>query len=323
MNPLISVIVPVYNVEPYLRQCVDSILAQTYENLEIILVDDGSLDRCPQICDGYAKKDERIRVIHKENGGLSDARNAGLNIATGDYIGFVDSDDWIEPNMYNHLIRTLLKYEADISVCGYQESNGKRILATKSMAWQEKTYTVEKAFREVLLSGEIMVVMCNKLYKSILFNDIRFPKGETFEDHAVFYKLFEKCSCIAHSGKIGYYYRKRPGSITFSDYPSLSKQVQNNYKNLLVFLKKHYPVLIQELCYYKVEVEYYLATKYLQLDGRIGDPYYRAVMKMLKRDLRLVLRHPRWSLGKKIKVCMLLSGLYLPARKMYHFIKYL
>ena len=117
-NPKISVIVPVYKVEKYLDRCVESIVNQTYKNLEIILVDDGSPDNCPVMCDEWAEKDERIRVIHKENGGLADARNAGMNIATGDYIGFVDSDDWIEPNMYEVLLKNALKYDADISRCG-------------------------------------------------------------------------------------------------------------------------------------------------------------------------------------------------------------
>ena len=116
-NPLISVIVPVYNVEKYLGKCVDSILAQTYENLEIILVEDGTKDNSGAICDAYAAKDSRIRVIHKENGGLSSARNAGMDIARGEYFGFVDSDDWIEPKMYETLLNLAEKYHADL-VCG-------------------------------------------------------------------------------------------------------------------------------------------------------------------------------------------------------------
>ncbi len=116
---LISIVIPVYKVEPYLSKCIDSILAQTYTNLEIILVDDGSPDNCPKICDEYAKLDNRIIVIHKENGGLSDARNAGIRIVTGEYIGFVDSDDYIDAKMYEILAQKITKYEADISICSY------------------------------------------------------------------------------------------------------------------------------------------------------------------------------------------------------------
>ena len=118
-KPLISVIVPVYNVEQYLPKCIDSILAQTYENLEIILVEDGTKDSSGVICDEYAAKDARIRVIHKENGGLSSARNAGMEIARGEYFGFVDSDDWIEPEMYENLMALAQKYDADVFVKGY------------------------------------------------------------------------------------------------------------------------------------------------------------------------------------------------------------
>ena len=119
-NPLISVIVPVYKAEAYLEKSVKSIINQTYKNLEIILVDDGSPDRCGEMCDEFAKKDSRIRVIHKANGGQSSARNAALDIMAGDYVGFVDSDDWIEPNMYEHLYNLILKNNAQISVCGLQ-----------------------------------------------------------------------------------------------------------------------------------------------------------------------------------------------------------
>ena len=111
-SPLVSVIVAIYNIEPYIRRCVDSVLAQDYQQLEIILVDDGSTDQCPAICDAYAQKDTRIKVIHKQNGGLSDARNAGLNVATGEYIGYVDGDDWIEPGMYGSMVRSCVEQQA-------------------------------------------------------------------------------------------------------------------------------------------------------------------------------------------------------------------
>ena len=117
MNPMISVIVPIYNVEKYLARCVDSIVNQTYKNLEIILVDDGSPDRCPQMCDDYADKDSRNKVIHKKNGGLSDARNAGMAVATGEYISFIDSDDWIETSMFELLLNNIFQYDCEIS-CG-------------------------------------------------------------------------------------------------------------------------------------------------------------------------------------------------------------
>lgn len=119
MNDLISIIVPVYNVEKYLNKCIDSIINQTYKNIEIILVDDGSTDNSGKICDEYLLRDSRIKVIHKNNGGLSSARNEGINISSGEYIGFVDSDDWVEPNMYEEMYKKILYSNADIVDCGY------------------------------------------------------------------------------------------------------------------------------------------------------------------------------------------------------------
>lgn len=134
---MISIIVPVYKVEPYLRQCVDSILNQTYRDLEILLIDDGSPDCCGKICDEYEKKDKRVRVFHTENRGLSIARNLGLKETQGDYIGFVDSDDWIEPDMYEVLLKCLEETGADICVCGYSYENGIR---TTNTTYENTTY---------------------------------------------------------------------------------------------------------------------------------------------------------------------------------------
>ena len=149
-NPLISIIVPIYNVEVYIRNCVDSILGQSYENIEIILVDDGSPDNCGDICDEYGSKDKRIKVIHKKNGGLSSARNAGIDIATGDYLGFIDSDDWIESDMYESLYTALTSHKADISVCGRYIVEGSRI-TTISDSEKAEVFTRSEALSELVL----------------------------------------------------------------------------------------------------------------------------------------------------------------------------
>lgn len=155
-NPLISVIVPVYKAEPYLQRCVDSIRNQTYSNLEIILVDDGSPDRCGEMCDAFAKEDKRIRVFHKENGGQSSARNLGLNNMTGTYVGFVDSDDWIEPDMYEHLHDILVTHNAQISCCGTQIIHRNGHISYFNSAYPDDTllctYTTEQALDALLLN---------------------------------------------------------------------------------------------------------------------------------------------------------------------------
>ena len=210
-NPLITVIVPIYNVEVYLRKCLDSILAQTYKNLEIILVDDGSPDGCPAICDEYAEIDKRIQVIHKENGGLSDARNAGVEIAMGDYIGFVDSDDWIMPDMYEYLLEGLCGYMADIAYCGFV--NVHSTWAEYPNNQTDKVYTKETALNE-LFFDRLKNFAWNKLYKAELWQNVRFPVGRNFEDILTMYKLFEQSKRIAILKEPKYYYLIRSDGIT-------------------------------------------------------------------------------------------------------------
>ena len=169
---LISVIVPVYKVEKYLEKCIESVLKQTYTNLQIILVDDGSPDNCGKICDEYAKKDSRIEVIHKINGGLSDARNVGINRANGRYIGFVDSDDYIKEDMYEKLINLIKEYDADISICNlYDVIDGKEYVRNKDNGIHE--YSRIDILKEILLDKNIQSYAWNKLYKKELFDEIK------------------------------------------------------------------------------------------------------------------------------------------------------
>ncbi len=166
MNDLISIIVPIYNVEKYLAKCIDSIISQTYNNLEIILVDDGSTDTSPKICDDYQKKDNRIKVIHKKNGGVSSARNLGLINSTGEYIGFIDPDDYIEPNMYECLLNTLKSENTQISMCGYNEIKNNKI--DKTIIYSQKTISSEKLLKDIF-DTTCMGVVWNKLFKRSLF----------------------------------------------------------------------------------------------------------------------------------------------------------
>jgi glycosyltransferase involved in cell wall biosynthesis len=213
MEYLISVIVPVYKVEKYLDRCVSSIVNQTYKNLEIILVDDGSPDNCPQKCDEWAEKDSRIKVIHKENGGLSSARNAALDIARGDYIGFVDSDDYIALDMYEKLVGILSVCEVEIVTfgCHKVDENGNIISSTEKII--ECDLTSENALKE-LLKTNINNYMWNKIFKSVIFKEIRFPENRVWEDMAICYKLFllsEKIYCYPQEL---YFYYINTNSIT-------------------------------------------------------------------------------------------------------------
>ena len=214
-NPLISVVVPVYNVEEFLDDCVQSIVNQTYKNLEIILVDDGSTDHCPEICDKWLERDSRIKVIHKENGGLSSARNTGIEQSTGDYLGFVDSDDYICPQMYEHLLTVLEKSALKIVSCTYKvvlNSYETELLEAVSIA-------EELNFKEALDSvfyGELDVAVWSKLYAREIFDSIRFPVGETNEDACVIIPTLNLSGGIVCIREKLYCYRDRANSITHS-----------------------------------------------------------------------------------------------------------
>lgn len=216
MKPLISVIVPIYKVEKYLDECIQSIVSQTYTNLEIILVDDGSPDRCPQMCDEWAAKDSRIRVIHQENGGLSAARNAGLDTASGDYIGFVDSDDYIRSDMYETLLDLLMDSKKKIAYCYslYVLPDGNEVCYRSE---QSVRFLNTKQTLNALHAFDFDIGMMSKLYEKELFESLRFPVGEVNEDMTMWIPLLDKSDGICDSGRILYCYRMNPNSITRSN----------------------------------------------------------------------------------------------------------
>ncbi len=214
MSDLISVIIPVYKAELHLPACVDSVLSQTYQNIEIILVDDGSPDACPEICDEYAALDSRIRVIHKENRGLSSARNAGIDVATGDYIAFLDSDDLWSPVFLERLYSALQETEADFAVCLFRRFSGDPPEIAHVPADAE-TLSREDAFECLFnLRNENMVVAPNKLYRRGLFKTIRYPEGQLHEDEAVIHHIIGEAEHVAWVDEELYLYRQTPGSIT-------------------------------------------------------------------------------------------------------------
>lgn len=208
-NEKISVIIPIYNVEKYLKKCIDSVIEQTYSNLEIILIDDGSLDNSSKICDEYGNKDKRIIVIHKPNGGLSDARNYGLNIATGNYYLFIDSDDFILSNTIEEMYKCLIMTNSQISIC-----NMIRIFedGTISNFYTPVDHITVYEGKERFISLSQPSV-CNKLFKSSLFKNIYFPKGKFYEDTFIYHELVYNANKIVFTGKNDYYYLSRKDSI--------------------------------------------------------------------------------------------------------------
>lgn len=211
MKKLLSVVVPVYNVEKYLDRCIKSIINQTYKNLEIILVDDGSVDASGKICDKYAFKDKRINVIHKENEGLSEARNTGIKLSKGNYITFVDSDDYIDERMYEILINDLEKYDVDIASCDYLrivDYSKKAKISSEVLI-----YSKEEALIKLLRNEEYKDYAWNKIYKKKLFDGVLYPKGRVQEDVATTYKLILNANSVSYNKSKLYFYLKRKGSI--------------------------------------------------------------------------------------------------------------
>lgn len=267
---LISIIVPIYNVENYIQNCIDSILSQTYRNLEIILVDDGSPDHCPDICDQYAAMDKRVKTIHKKNGGLSDARNVGLDVASGEYIGFIDSDDFIESDMYKSLYDALIKYKTDISVCGRYivEDNN---ITSYSDNENPRIYNRYQALREIVLDDfydGINNFAWDKLYKKELFENIRYPVGKSFEDIYTTYKLFSISNKVVHIKSPKYYYVQRGDSIVGSN--TAKKRYDYYLANVecLEYIKSIEPLLAR-LC-----------------DEQLMDKLYKSLNDMLKLDYK-------------------------------------
>jgi glycosyltransferase involved in cell wall biosynthesis len=238
MRPLISIIVPVYNVEPYLERCVHSILNQTYPNIEVILVDDGSPDKCWEICDKLALRDKRIKVIHKENGGVSKARNAGLDIAVGDLIGFVDSDDYIHPLFYDTLYKNMVDNNADLSMCDYKAvtdmsgniydfDNNVKVLNNIEALEMLLTYYCQ-----------IFVIVWNKLYRKEVFKDFRFEVGKIHEDEFISYKILHQSNRIAFSDARLYYYYQSPNSIIRSSFTEKSINYAEAIEDRLDYFNK-------------------------------------------------------------------------------------
>ena len=284
MKPLISVIIPIYNVEPHLHRCVDSICAQTYENLEIILVDDGSPDGCGEICEEYAARDGRVRVIHKPNGGLSDARNAGLDIMTGAYVAFVDSDDWIEPAMYERLLSHLINFQADMSVGGIvvEVEQGASVTIEKSVDYGAEPFseTNVEMMRRYLNSSW---AAWDKLYKADLFNEIRYPVGEINEDEAIVLQLLDRCKTVCYTNEIFYHYIRRLNgqSITTSSFSTKKLVWPKHCRDNLAFVRENYPELeLDAAARYRGSLLWALT----EIAASEGD--YSAEAESLLRDLR-------------------------------------
>ena len=239
---LISVILPIYNVEKYLKRCIDSVIEQTYKNIEIILVDDGATDNSGKICEEYAKKDERIIVIHKENGGLSDARNAGIIKAKGKYITLVDSDDYIEKDYVEFLYKLLKDNNVKMSICSHTViyENGTIL---KKETHENSVLDSKTTLERILYDEGIDLSAWAKMYEKSLFDKVLYPKGRLFEDAATTYLLMDQCKKIAIGSESKYNYMVRNNSITSATFSSKKMELIVSTKEMSDYVKEKYPDL--------------------------------------------------------------------------------
>lgn len=283
----ISIIVPIYNVEIYLCKCLDSIIGQTYKNIEIILINDGSTDNCLEICNKYKKRDKRIIVIDKENGGLSDARNTGIEIATGDYLMFIDSDDWIYPDMAQRLYSLVHKNNACIAQCNfirlYDEKKVNINQEKEEISIMDNKQGLESMYGQ---NGIKSVVVWNKIYKKKLFDEIRFPAGKLHEDEFTTYKIFDKCEKIVDTNETMYYYRQRSDSIMNKNFSISRFDAIDAIEERINYFKKKDGYLDLKL-YTQKQLSFLLRYFYIKTyesDIKKKDMYLKGILYKVKKN---------------------------------------
>ncbi|WHY85192.1 glycosyltransferase [Neobacillus novalis] len=291
MKPVISIIVPVYNVEPFIEDCLNSILAQSFSNLEVILVNDGSTDKSGDICHEYEKLDRRVKVINQEYGGVSAARNAGVKVAQGVFIGFVDGDDRIDKDMYTKLYCLCEETNSDISICKLgREINGELINEEEEVFIKEMDNT--EAMRELFKGDLYRFSLCNKLFKRKCFENIQFPEGRIHEDLSTTYRLIANADKAVYTNYIGYIYVKRENSILTSKFNQKRLDAFIGWDEILLFMNEKYPKLSKEyiscFVYGCVDNIYYIlnqvtdkeaSRKYLKKIQQSAMTYQRAIIK--------------------------------------------
>ena len=314
-NILVSVIVPVYNVEKFLPQCIDSLLAQTHPDLEIILVDDGSKDSSGSICDAYAQQDSRVTVLHQENRGQAAARNLGIREAKGEYIGFVDSDDFVESNMYESMLRAALQHDAQIVSCGmYAVDIQGNVLFESHVLPKERVYSADAAAEQLLTFGTLNVSCCDKLFRRNLFDDVKYPEGQTNEDAAIIFDLMLQAEKVVHIGLPMYSYRQWSGSTSKKKYHHGRMVMMDNADRFEAILVPKYPHLRTACRQYHAFVA--LDVLCLMLKDKatiqIYAEDYRRYIKVLRQNVLFMYNNNNLSMGWKLRGTAIVLGVYGP-----------
>lgn len=318
---LVSIIVPIFNVEKYLRKCIDSIINQTYDNLEIILVDDGSPDQSGKICDEYAAKDRRIKVIHKENEGVSEARNIGIKLSSGEFILFVDSDDYIEAHTIEIMIAIAKQRKADIVMADiiFVDEFDQEIKESE----KNKTKDEEKKFIEYTKDQAIDRFVrddwgpWNKLYRASIHKNIYFPKGKIHEDEAIMFQILDNCNKMIKINNKLYYYRKRMNSTTSAGYSLKKMDWLEAWEENVLFLEKNYPQVENKAIDKLVMVALYNLDNLLKRNDNDDKIYIQEIISILNRYIKKILFNPYVNIRKKMRVLLIVKGKEKIYRKLY------
>lgn len=307
MSDLISIIVPIYNIEDYVERCVLSIENQTYKNIEVLLIDDGSTDNSGIICDNLSKKYDNIKTFHKINGGLSDARNYGISKAKGDIISFIDGDDYIDNDMIELLYRELINSNSDISICSkyIDYENGKTVKINDS----KKRYIMDKKQALVNINSFMGFDMsfCDKIFKKNLFSEIQFPKGKKCEDFYTMYRVFDKCSNkIVYNAVCKYHYFQRQNSISRNE--TIDKAYIEASESQVDFFEKNYPDILYaaQTMNSFANLSYY--NKCLKLKIKCTKEMRKKINNNLKKNIKIIIKNKKIPLKKKLQAtCFCIS----------------
>lgn len=302
MADKISVIIPVYKVEKYLDECLKSVVNQTYKNLEIILVDDGSPDNCPKICDEWAKKDNRIKVIHKENGGISDTRNIGLRAATGKYLSFVDSDDYIEKNLYEMAIKKIKENDAQVFIFGRSYLYGEKIVNSTNND-TELIMNAEEALDKMNMFQYYDVALWDKVYERRLFEGVEFPVGKLCEDWYVLYKVLDKADKVVYNSIPLYVYRQRGKSITHSNDVKINREPIYASKEVLDFIRARHPNIVKNAVSKYVISCIGVYNNYLYYTSNT-DKEKEEILKIVKENYKEAVNNKELAFSRKAQIIL-------------------
>ena len=310
-SALISVIVPVYNVAQYLEKSIASIQKQTYQNLEIILVDDGATDESGRLCDSIAEQDDRVSVLHKKNEGLSQARNDGMKQAHGDYLIFIDSDDYIHPEMIKNLYEQLVKEEADVSSCGVMNvyANGESPQSENQDAYfvcDSQTF-----LREYLIGEKIPGTICNKLIKKKIATQLTFPKGLIYEDAYYHFDLIKLTKKYVVNTKPYYYYFHRGDSITTKPYAEKDLVYIDIYQKFYNEVMKNYPDLKDAAFFRLAYAHFFILDKMLLIENYEEIKEYPTIYHFLKKHAFSIFKNPIFRTGRRISALALFLNIRL------------